>query len=69
MKTRIRSMKAARAYVAAAVAAMLDADFDNASLWMLHADGDGNLAGMPSEELVKVAARELLAELYQRAGR
>lgn len=69
MKTRIRSMKAARAYVAGNVAAMLEADFDNGSHWMLHADGDGNLAGAPSEELVKVAARELLTELYQRAGR
>lgn len=61
--TRIRNQAQARRYVAGNVATMLRADFDNASEWMHHHDGDGNLSGGRSEELVHQAARELAQQL------
>lgn len=59
---RIRSVAAARRYVASNVATCLSADFGNGSEWM-HAGFEGNLDGPKSERLVHDAARELMAQL------
>ncbi len=59
-RTRIRTKGSARRYVARNVAAMLDADFANASEWMhqcsFHGE-DGNLDGAKSEQLVHAFSR------------
>lgn len=65
-RRRIRTRASAQRYVAGCVAAMLEADFSNASEWM-HADvgiDGGNLDGPKSEALVHQAARELARQLH-----